>query len=1001
MHNQNEERLALALEAAGMDLWENDLVSGTVTRHATRIFAELGYGTEETASRIDDLFSLIHPDDVVSVQNALNQHLQGKTERYRAEFRIRSKAGHWVWYANYGKIMDRDGNHRRFIGVTFNIHERKRTEERFRTVFDNVPVPLAMNNDQGKITCVNRAFTQSTGYDTQSTPDLQTWWLKAYPDPEYRQQIQQAWQASMTNIQATGISSPVEASVVCADGQVRIFLISPTQLKEDLGGIHLVVLYEVTEHKLAEAKLHRMSQLYKALSEINQGLLRMENEDYLFPLVCRTAVNLGGMMLAAIGRVNPADNRIQFTFSHGTGAEYLQGLVITLDASFPEGRGPSAIAYRERHNVIVNHFLDSEMTRPWHDNARRVGWNSSGTFPIMRAGKVFAIMIVYHRDAEAFDQQAVALLDEMIRDISFALDNFDREHERQISSVAVRESERHFRAYFERAMVGMAATSPSSSWLEVNDALCKMLGYSREELIRMTWIDVTHPDDLDENMRQVNRVLRDEIGEFEMDKRFIRKDRRTIYAHIAVRGVRSNVGKLEYFVIIVEDITELRNHQHQLEFLAHHDSLTGLPNRVLLNDRLDMAISQASRHGGSIAVCFMDLDNFKLINDTFGHATGDTLLVEAANRLTSISRATDTIARLGGDEFILILTELSGEAECASMLQRVIDAISKPFVIGGHEILISTSIGVAMYPDHVTDGTALLRHADQAMYVAKQLGRRRIHFFDAVHDHMAQVRSEGLSRIEQALNLHELVLYYQPQVNMRNGTVTGMEALIRWQHPQRGLLSPGEFLPLVENSEFENTLSEWVIREAMRQVSLWHKLGLNLTVSVNLPARHLLSRDFIGFISATMAAWPNIGQNILKLEILETAALGDIGSAIEKMERCIQTGVSFSLDDFGTGYASLSYLRRLPADTIKIDQSFVRDMLEDPNDLSIVKGVIGLADAFQKQVIAEGVETLEHGRELLAMGCESAQGYGIARPMPADTVADWIAGFHLPAEWSA
>ena len=997
----NEERLALALEAADMDLWENDLVSGSVIRKATRIFTELGYTDAEISNRIDDLFSLIHPDDLASVHTALDEHIQGHTDKYRCEFRVRSSAGQWIWYANYGKIIDQDGAKRRFMGVTFNIHERKRTEERFRTVFDNVPVPLAMNDQNGRITCVNQAFIRATGYDTDSIPTLQDWWLKAYPDPDYREQTRLAWQAVMTQLESSHAIHPVEARVTCADGRIRIFLISPTPMREDLSGIHLIVMYEITERKLSEEKLHRMSQLYKALSEVNQGILRMENEDYLFPLVCRTAVDLGGVMLAAIGRVNPEDNRIEFTFIHGTGAEYLQGLVITLDPSFPEGRGPSATAYREKRSIIINDFLDNEMTRPWHEHARRTGWNSSGTFPILRAGKVFAIMNVYHREADAFDQPAVELLDEMIRDISFALDNFDREGERQKNSNRIIESERHFRAYFERAMVGMAATAPGNSWLEVNDSLCKMLGYTREELIRMNWIDVTHPEDIDENMRQVNRLLNGEIGEFEMDKRFIRKDQRTIHAHVAVRGVRNAVGKLEYFVIIVEDITELRNHQRQLEFLAHHDPLTGLPNRVLLNDRLDMAISQSSRQGGSIAVCFMDLDNFKLINDTYGHATGDTLLVEAANRLTSISRATDTVARLGGDEFILVLTGLSGEPECTSMLQRVIDALSKPFTITGHEIMISTSIGVAMYPDHVTDGTALLRHADQAMYVAKQLGRRRIHFFDAVHDQMAQVRSEGLSRIEHALKQNELVLFYQPQVNMRNGMVTGMEALIRWQHPQRGLLSPGEFLPLVENSEFENTLSEWVIRQAMTQINDWRQLGLDLTVSVNLPARHLLSREFISFITATLSAYPGIGPGILKLEILETAALGDIGSAIEKMERCIQAGVSFSLDDFGTGYASLSYLRRLPAEIIKIDQSFVRDMLEDPNDMSIVKGVVGLADAFQKQVIAEGVETTEHGRKLLAMGCEFGQGYGIARPMPATHVPDWIAGFQIPAMWTA
>jgi diguanylate cyclase (GGDEF)-like protein/PAS domain S-box-containing protein len=1000
VHKQDRERLELALEAAGMDLWENDLLTGTITRKATRIFAELGYSAEEAACHVDDLFKIIHPEDVTQVKTAIADHLAGITQQYRSEFRVRSKSGQWVWYANYGKIVDRNDMGRRFIGVTFNIDERKRSEDRFRTIIDAVPLPLALNDDQGRIVFLNRAFVETLDYNLEEVPDLEHWWPLAYPDLQYRQKIAQAWQAEMEKAKTSLSFTPIEARINCGDGCMRTFLISPAAFGLDIGGVHLVALYDISARKAAEDKVQRLSRLYKALSEVNQAIVRMENEETLFPLVCRMAVDFGGMALASIRQLNEASGLLESVMNYGSGADYLNSISISASDTVPEGLGPAGTSFRESRNVIIRNFQQNEMTRPWHEEARRYGWGSSGTFPILRGGKPFAILGVYHRDEDAFDQEAIDLLDEMARDVSFALDSFDKEKQRLKARNDLLESERHFRAYFERAMVGMSATSPDKGFLEVNDALCKMLGYSKGELICMSWADITHPDDLEEGIQFIDRITKGEIDEFEQNKRYVRKDGSIIHAHLAARAVRNEADKFEYLVSIIDDITEIKNQQKQLELLVHHDPLTGLPNRVLLNDRLEMAVSQADRSGSNIAVCFMDLDGFKLVNDTFGHASGDTMLVEVAKRLSAMSRATDTVARLGGDEFILVLTGISGEEECRHMLERIMDALGRPFEIEGSEVQISSSIGVAIYPDHVGDGTALLRNADQAMYIAKQKGRSRIHFFDAINDHLAQVRSEGLTRIEMALQNNELLLYYQPKINMRSGEMIGMEALIRWLHPGRGLLAPGEFLPLVENSEFEIRLSEWVIARAMAQLDDWRSQGLHTSVSVNLPARHLQSHGFVECITAVMAAHPQLQGDALKLEVLETAAIGDMGAAIEKMEECIRHGIRFSIDDFGTGYASLSYLRRLPADTIKIDQSFVQGMLEDADDLSIVKGVIGLADAFQKLVVAEGVETIAHGAQLLAMGCEFGQGYGIARPMPPDSVIQWVKEYSIPNEWA-
>lgn len=790
--------------------------------------------------------------------------------------------------------------------------------------------------------------------------------------------------------------------VIWPDQSIHWLWVKGEVVRRDLtgrGNLIRGVICDVTERKEKESRIERISKLYSALSEVNQAIVRMEDEVSLFPLVCRLAVDFGGMTLASIGMVDEQSGLIESVAKYGRGSDYLRNISISVNEALPEGRGPVGTALRESRTVVINNFIQHEMTKRWHLQAKQFGWGSLGVFPITRGGKPFSVLSAYHTEENAYDKEAINLLDEMTRDISFALDGFDKETERQAISNALVANERHFRAYFERAMVGMATTSPDRVLLEVNDSMCKLLGYSKEELTGMNSGEITHPDDLQESIRLTNLLLKGDIDEFEQEKRYIRKNGVVIYAQLAARAVRKENGEVDYFVSVVNDITKIKSQQKQLEQLVHHDALTGLPNRLLLNDRLEMAVSNSNRSGSNMAVCFLDLDAFKEINDTYGHAMGDKVLVEVANRLKSISRSIDTISRIGGDEFVLVLTGISDENECRTMLERAICAIENLLELDGIKLQISASIGVAIYPDKVTDGSALLRHADRAMYVAKQSGRRRIHFFDAITDHQSQIRSEGLSRIELALAHGELTLHYQPIVNMRSKEIVGLEALIRWQHPDRGLLLPGEFLPYIENSEFEIKLSEWVITQGAAQLESWIEQGLNIYISFNLPARHLQADGFVDFIAKLAAEHPNLMKSLVKLEILETAAIGDLSSAIRKMEMCIGLGILFSIDDFGTGYASLSYFRRLPADTIKIDQSFVQGMLDDVNDLSIVKGVIGLAEAFQKQVIAEGVETAEHSAELLTMGCDIGQGYGIARPMNAENVMSWIkaaSGLQLP-----
>jgi diguanylate cyclase (GGDEF)-like protein/PAS domain S-box-containing protein len=469
---------------------------------------------------------------------------------------------------------------------------------------------------------------------------------------------------------------------------------------------------------------------------------------------------------------------------------------------------------------------------------------------------------------------------------------------------------------------------------------------------------------------------------------------------LTASAVADETGNVSHYTFIFSDITALKEQQEKLEYLAHYDPLTRLPNRVLLADRIQQALHQAQRSGELVAVAYLDLDGFKPINDTLGHAAGDLLLVEVAKRLRTCVRAADTVARLGGDEFVLIIKAQDfGDCEAATL--RVLATLSAPYVIDGIDIELSASIGVTLYPNDGADPDVLLRHADQAMYVAKQAGRNRYHLFDFEHDRQQSAHRERLSRIQTALPAGEFVLFYQPKVDMRQGKVIGAEALIRWCHPEEGLVPPGDFLPLIEDTDFSVELGEWVIATALAQMASWRDSGLELRVSVNISARQLQSKDFVDRIKALLATRPEVPPEWLELEILETTALDDIHYVGQVINRCHDLGLSFALDDFGTGYSSLAYFKRLPARLLKIDQSFIRDMLDDPEDLAIVDGVIGLARAFRREVIAEGVETVEHGIRLLQMGCHLAQGYGIARPMPADDIPAWVRDYQPDPRWQS
>jgi len=469
---------------------------------------------------------------------------------------------------------------------------------------------------------------------------------------------------------------------------------------------------------------------------------------------------------------------------------------------------------------------------------------------------------------------------------------------------------------------------------------------------------------------------------------------------IKLNGIFQDISEQRAAQLALETANdELEYTNRILEDIAHYDSLTHLPNRVLLADRMQQAMIHNQRQGQMLAVAFLDLDGFKAVNDQYGHDIGDRLLITLSHRMKTALREGDTLARIGGDEFVVVLTNLKHTADCEPLLTRLLVAAAEPVQIDELWVEVSASIGVTLYPQDGVDAEQLLRHADQAMYLAKQAGKNCYHMFDVAQDVAVKHQRESLAHIRAALRNHEFVLYYQPKVNMRTGAVVGAEALIRWQHPERGMLPPAMFLPVIENHLFSIELGEWVIATALDQMAEWQIAGLEMPVSVNIGALQLQQINFAARLEELLMMQPHANPNNLELEILETSALDDIHQVSTTINACKELGVSFALDDFGTGYASLAYLKRLPAELLKIDQSFVRDMLDDADDLAIIQGIIGLSAAFHRNVIAEGVETIAHGKKLLEIGCELAQGYGIARPMPAAAIPNWVKKWRPDNAW--
>jgi len=562
--------------------------------------------------------------------------------------------------------------------------------------------------------------------------------------------------------------------------------------------------------------------------------------------------------------------------------------------------------------------------------------------------------------------------------------------ERRTLENKLRESEARYASTVELAAVGIAHVAADGRFIWFNSRFREMLGYDDDELLERTIHDVSHPDDMHVTDRERAQMHEGLIDTLTVEKRYIRKDGETIWVRITGAPRRGADETLLYDVAIVEDITVRKAAEDRVQYLATHDELTKLPNRTLFGELLQRAIDAARRTDQRCAVLFIDLDRFKVVNDSLGHGAGDLLLKEVAARLRQCVRASDVVGRLGGDEFVVLLERIGGVETAADTARRVLASLHTPITIMGHECRVTGSVGIATYPNDARDAATLMKHADMAMYLAKEEGKNNFQFYSADMAPMSVEHLELEVRLAQALQRAELSLQYQPRVDVATGRILAGEALLRWWNADLGTVSPAQFIPLAEDTGLIVTIGKWVLRTACEQNMAWQRRGLpSIVMSVNLSPRQFKEPSLLSDIESILGE-TGMAPELLELEITESMIMQHVDIAAEKAAAIKKLGIKLAIDDFGTGYSSLSQLKRFPIDTLKIDRAFVRDVPQSAYDTAITKAVVSLGKGLGVRVVAEGVETAEQYRFLRQNGCDEMQGFYFSKPCHPDAFGELL-----------
>ena len=753
---------------------------------------------------------------------------------------------------------------------------------------------------------------------------------------------------------------------------------------------------DVTEQRRAEQRIARLRDLYAAMTEANDVIIHSREMGPLLTAICRIAVEYGHFAFARVGMLDAATGWVDTVAYAGDDRGHAGRFRFSIDPSLPEGQGPSAHALRSGGHYVCNDLLTDERNRDFRALLMAIGVRAQATFVLRREGKPVGTLDLYAAQTGYFDDELVGMLEKLADNLSYALDNFQREAARRAAEAALRESETRFRDFADAAGEYVWEADLDGRITYVSSRVQSVWGYSDQELIGRTPAEFMPPGEIERVRDWLAHNTRD--GAFrDLEHRIVTRNGETRWLLVNAVGLHDETGRRIGNRGTGRDVTDRKSAEARISYLATRDPLTELPNRVLFNDRLEQGIVAARRTGQSLALLFIDLDRFKTINDSLGHQVGDLLLKEVAGRMLNCIRKGDTLSRLGGDEFVVTLEGLQQAEDAAQVAGKIIRALARPIEIGSHTLTTSCSIGISIFPLDAEDDRTLMKNADTAMYHAKEKGRNNYQFFSPEMNVRAVERHTLETALRRAIERQEFVLYYQPQVDIRSNRVVGMEALLRWVHPERGLLTPITFIAVAEESGLIDPIGQWALRTACERAKAWQEAGYPpLKMAVNISPRQLLKpREFSRSITRILNA-TGLDPQYLELEMTESLLLHNAEENIAMLRKLGKDGVRIAVDDFGTGYSSLSYLRQLPIDTLKIDRTFVRDIESDPEDAAIIQAVVAMGHSLELQVTAEGVESLGQLQALARLGCDEYQGYLFSKPLPAVEIAGkFLAPRHL------
>jgi diguanylate cyclase (GGDEF)-like protein/PAS domain S-box-containing protein len=853
------------------------------------------------------------------------------------------------------------------------------SKERFRMLFDRASVGIISVAADGRAIEANPAVERMLGY---SAGELLGLIFTEFTHPDDVERSKSEYQRLRDG---ASDSYQYEKRFVRKDGEVIWCRVTvwKDDGDEDSDRVAIAMIEDITESKLVSVALHERAERLERIIATQRDISAASSVD--LEHVMQVIVDRAMALTCAEGAmISLIEGDEVITRAAGGIASRFQGNRRPLGQSVTRfaiaARGPLLIEYAEddpRLNAKIRAVMGdrSHICVPLFAGDRALGALSvMSTSEVQRLGEE--------------DRQTLELLAGVLSEgVSRAAES-DAKH-RQVEALA------RFEAIYQGALIGVALVSTDGQLLDANPALVRLLGAESTDQITPEFAQHIHPDDRERVLSSVRELLARDANSLRHEHRLLRLDGRSVWITASLSVVRESDGSPSFGIVMIQDDSERKAAEEALlrqselnEHQALHDGLTGLPNRTLFRDRIEQAIALARRDGGQLAVAVIDLDRFKDVNDSLGHHAGDTLLVEISERLRGVLRSSDTVARLGGDEFGVVISKPRSMSDVAVVIGKMRAALERPVTVEGLEVPAEGSIGIAMFPAHGRDVDTLIRHADAAMYRAKEEKTGYL-FYDNSRSESDPARLTLVSELRRALEQRELVLYYQPKAALANGAVESVEALLRWNHPTRGLVGPDEFIPLAQQTGLIKPLTLYVLDEALRQCAAWQRDGLTLGVACNLSVRNLLDADFPTQVKRLLQK-REVDPALLELEITESTMLSDPVRTKRVLDKLSAMGVTLSIDDFGTGYSSLSYLSQLPVTELKIDRSFVMNMAESDNDAVIVRSTIDLGRNLGLKVVAEGVENQQAWDELHALGCTLAQGYYLSRPVPAQELTQWL-----------